>query len=250
MTLRAFLPALAALSVVFPETAFAAEFDGRTLGFAWALPFIGILLSIALLPLLAPHAWEHHQGKIAALWALAGARSRWPLVFGPATGASRARPHGAPRIHPLHPAAARAVHGGGRHPDPRQHPWRARHQHGAARDRRGARERHRHHRRFHGDDPPGPARQRRPQPQRPVVVFFIFLVSNIGGSLTPLGDPPLFLGFLRGVDFFWTTHASAARDPVRRRHRARRVLRWSTWSSTSKEGRVAARSDARTIRCA
>jgi Na+/H+ antiporter NhaD/arsenite permease-like protein len=38
-----------------------------------------------------------------------------------------------------------------------------------------------------------------------VVVFFIFLVSNIGGSLTPLGDPPLFLGFLRGVDFFWTT---------------------------------------------
>ncbi len=38
-----------------------------------------------------------------------------------------------------------------------------------------------------------------------VVVFFIFLVSNIGGSLTPLGDPPLFVGFLRGVDFFWTT---------------------------------------------
>jgi Na+/H+ antiporter NhaD/arsenite permease-like protein len=38
-----------------------------------------------------------------------------------------------------------------------------------------------------------------------VVVFFIFLVANIGGSLTPLGDPPLFLGFLRGVDFFWTT---------------------------------------------
>ncbi len=37
-----------------------------------------------------------------------------------------------------------------------------------------------------------------------VVVFFIFLVSNIGGSLTPLGDPPLFLGFLHGVPFFWT----------------------------------------------
>ncbi len=40
-----------------------------------------------------------------------------------------------------------------------------------------------------------------------LVVFFIFLVSNIGGSLTPLGDPPLFLGFLRGVPFFWTTTA-------------------------------------------
>jgi Na+/H+ antiporter NhaD/arsenite permease-like protein len=37
-----------------------------------------------------------------------------------------------------------------------------------------------------------------------VVIFFIFLVSNIGGSLTPLGDPPLFLGFLYGVPFFWT----------------------------------------------
>ena len=37
-----------------------------------------------------------------------------------------------------------------------------------------------------------------------MVVFFIFLVANVGGSLTPLGDPPLFLGFLHGVSFFWT----------------------------------------------
>jgi len=36
-----------------------------------------------------------------------------------------------------------------------------------------------------------------------LIVFFIFVVSNIGGALTPIGDPPLFLGFLRGVDFFW-----------------------------------------------
>lgn len=35
------------------------------------------------------------------------------------------------------------------------------------------------------------------------VVFFIFIVSNIGGALTPIGDPPLFLGYLRGVPFFW-----------------------------------------------
>ena len=35
------------------------------------------------------------------------------------------------------------------------------------------------------------------------IIFFIFLVSNVGGSLTPIGDPPLFIGFLRGVDFFW-----------------------------------------------
>ncbi|MEM9722528.1 MAG: sodium:proton antiporter, partial [Bacteroidota bacterium] len=36
------------------------------------------------------------------------------------------------------------------------------------------------------------------------IVFFIFIVSNVGGSLTPIGDPPLFLGFLKGVPFEWT----------------------------------------------
>ncbi|MEM6328355.1 MAG: sodium:proton antiporter [Bacteroidota bacterium] len=36
------------------------------------------------------------------------------------------------------------------------------------------------------------------------IIFFIFIVSNVGGALTPIGDPPLFLGFLRGVPFFWT----------------------------------------------
>lgn len=36
------------------------------------------------------------------------------------------------------------------------------------------------------------------------IIFFIFIVSNVGGSLTPIGDPPLFLGFLKGVPFFWT----------------------------------------------
>jgi Na+/H+ antiporter NhaD/arsenite permease-like protein len=39
------------------------------------------------------------------------------------------------------------------------------------------------------------------------VVFFIFLVSNIGGALTPIGDPPLFLGYLRGIPFFWVAEA-------------------------------------------
>jgi len=40
-----------------------------------------------------------------------------------------------------------------------------------------------------------------------VVIFFIFVVANIGGALTPIGDPPLFLGYLRGVPFFWTLRA-------------------------------------------
>ena len=39
-----------------------------------------------------------------------------------------------------------------------------------------------------------------------MIVFFIILVANVGGALTPLGDPPLFVGFLRGVDFFWPRH--------------------------------------------
>jgi Na+/H+ antiporter NhaD/arsenite permease-like protein len=47
-----------------------------------------------------------------------------------------------------------------------------------------------------------------------VVVFFIFLVANIGGSLTPLGDPPLFLGFLKGVEFFWTMKLLPVMAPV------------------------------------
>ena len=42
-----------------------------------------------------------------------------------------------------------------------------------------------------------------------MVIFFIFIVSNAGGSLTPLGDPPLFLGFLKGIDFFWTVCPSS-----------------------------------------
>ena len=42
-----------------------------------------------------------------------------------------------------------------------------------------------------------------------IVVFFIILVGNIGGALSPLGDPPLFIGFLKGVDFFWTTRVLA-----------------------------------------
>ena len=41
------------------------------------------------------------------------------------------------------------------------------------------------------------------------VVLFIFIVSNIGGALTPIGDPPLFLGYLKGVPFFWLLESTA-----------------------------------------
>ena len=58
-----------------------------------------------------------------------------------------------------------------------------------------------------------------------VVVFFIILVANIGGALSPLGDPPLFVGFLHGVDFFWTTSHLLGADRDRRRPRARGLRR-------------------------
>jgi Na+/H+ antiporter NhaD/arsenite permease-like protein len=198
------MPALAAALTLLPQAALAAELDGRVLGFVWALPFIGILLSIALFPLLAPHAWEHHQGKIAALWA-ALVVVPLALAFGPGTALQalvhtalleyipfillllalftvaggiliRGNIHGAPVANTMLLAIgavlASFIGTTGASIVMIRPVLRAND------DRR-----HNAH----------------------VVVFFIFLVSNIGGSLTPLGDPPLFLGFLRGVDFFWTT---------------------------------------------
>ena len=68
---RALYLPLAVALMLFPQAAFSTELDGRNpLSLVWVLPFAGILLSIALFPLLAPHAWENHHGKIAALWGL------------------------------------------------------------------------------------------------------------------------------------------------------------------------------------
>jgi Na+/H+ antiporter NhaD/arsenite permease-like protein len=163
-----------------------------------------MLLSIALLPLLAHHFWEHHYGKIAAFWSalILGA-----MVLGQGKEAAvdtvahtilleytpfillllalftvaggivvRGNIHGAPRTNAallgLGALLASFVGTTGAamvmiRPIIRANDDRTHNAH--------------------------------------VVVFFIFLVANIGGSLTPLGDPPLFLGFLRGIDFFWTT---------------------------------------------
>jgi len=48
-----------------------AHFDGAGASFAWSIPFVGLILSIAFLPLIAPRLWEHHFGKVAAFWAMA-----------------------------------------------------------------------------------------------------------------------------------------------------------------------------------
>jgi len=170
---------------------------------AWsALPFAGILLSIALFPLLAPHFWHRHYPKVAAFWALV---LLIPFVLH----------YGSPAVHEvLHMAIADYIPfiiligtlftiGGGIYlrgsiqGTPLSNTvmlligtaiasWIG--TTGAAMVLIRPVLRANKHRRFRVH----------------TVVFFIFLVANIGGSLTPLGDPPLFLGFLHGVPFFWT----------------------------------------------
>ena len=186
-----------------PALALAADIDGGQLSVLWSVPFAGILLSIALLPLLAPHFWHHHFGKVAAGWALAFLLP-FAVVFGPGAAAAgaahalvaeyipfvilltalftvaggiyiRGNLHGTPALNAgiLAVGAVLASFMGTT---------------GASmlliRPLIRANDGRKH--------------------VAHVVVFFIFIVSNAGGSLTPLGDPPLFLGFLKGVDFFWT----------------------------------------------
>ncbi|WP_425329938.1 sodium:proton antiporter [Terrirubrum flagellatum] len=195
------LPVLALLAA---SPAMAAELDGRSLGFAWSLPFIGVLLSIALFPLFSPHVWEHHQGKIAAGWAT--------LVILPMIFAKGFDVAGNALLHTalleyipfillllaLFTTAGGILIAGNIHGSPAMNTLLL--LIGAALAS------------FIGTTGASMVMVRpviRANDNRKhnvhVLVFFIFLVSNIGGSLTPLGDPPLFLGFLRGVDFFWTT---------------------------------------------
>ncbi len=201
--------ALTAIALVTAGTSAAAEgahIDGASLGAYWAIPFAGLLLSIAIMPLAAPDIWHHHYGKISAAWALAFIvpcliTSGFSvtlyelmhtilleyipfliLLFALFTVAGgvliKGNLHGSPALNTsilgigTLIASVTGTTGAAMlliRPIIR------------ANDNR----RHNAH----------------------VIVFFIFLVANIGGSLTPLGDPPLFLGFLKGVSFFWpTTH--------------------------------------------
>jgi Na+/H+ antiporter NhaD/arsenite permease-like protein len=196
------LGAAAAIAAI-PGLADAAEFDGRALSPVWAVPFAALLLCIAILPLFAEKLWHHHYGKIAAGWALAFLLP-FMFFFGAAEGI-RSLVHVAvgeylPFVILL---TALFTVAGGIHIRGNLH--------GSAGlnttilaigavlasfmgttgasmllvrplIRANDNRRHKAH----------------------VIVFFIFIVSNAGGSLTPLGDPPLFLGFLQGVEFFWT----------------------------------------------
>ncbi|WP_261969773.1 sodium:proton antiporter [Prosthecodimorpha staleyi] len=196
----------AGLTVAAAGPALAAEeaIRGADLSVLWALPFAGVLLSIAILPLALPQVWHHHYGKIALGWALAFVLP-YAALAGP-SASTHLVVHAALAeyipfvilIGTLFTVAGGILVTGNLHGSPGTNtviltigtllasligttgasmvlirPLLR------ANDER----RHNAH----------------------VVVFFIFLVSNIGGSLTPLGDPPLFLGYLKGVDFFWTT---------------------------------------------
>ena len=177
---------------------------GAAMSLWWALPFAGLLLSIATGPLLFHRIWEHHYGKITVLWS---ALVVLPLVaaFGFPL-ATEAVLHALLTeymsfiilLFALFTISGGILVAGNIHGTPLTN---------AALLLIGALLAS-----VVGTTGASMIMIRpmiRANDNRPfnahVVVFFIFLVSNIGGSLTPLGDPPLFVGFLRGVDFFWTT---------------------------------------------
>jgi len=180
----------------------AAGLEGAAMSWPWAVPFAGILLSIATGPLLFPKIWHAHYGKIAAAWAVLallpiGVLNGWSVMLASlvhallaeylsfivllfalytvaggilVTGTMRATPLLNTLLLALGTAFASIIGTTGAamiliRPMIRANATRRRNVH--------------------------------------VIVFFIILVANVGGALSPLGDPPLFVGFLRGVDFFW-----------------------------------------------
>lgn len=177
--------------------------NAKNMSILWILPFIGILLSIALFPLLAPHFWHHHYGKVSLFWWLIFF-SAFCIKFGVSTGTFyllevyllefipfitlllalftvaggiqlRGDLAGTPKINTAMIftgsllASFMGTTGAAMliiRPILKANEWRKNRAH--------------------------------------IVIFVIFIVANVGGGLTPLGDPPLFLGFLKGVNFFWT----------------------------------------------
>jgi Na+/H+ antiporter NhaD/arsenite permease-like protein len=201
MRLGRLLPTFGLLA--FSDLAAAADIDGSALSAWWGLPFAGMLLSIALLPLLAPMFWHHHFGKVAAGWSIA-----LLLPFAVQFGAGAA---GQALVHTLLAeylpfivllTALFTVSGG---------IYVRGNLHGSPALNTGLLALGAVLASLMGTTgasmvlirPLIRANDNRKHTVH-VFVFFIFIVSNIGGSLTPLGDPPLFLGFLKGVSFLWT----------------------------------------------
>ena len=183
-----------------------AAHGGADLGSAlplWSIiPFAGILLSIALFPLVAPGFWHHHFPKISAFWAIIfavpflfayGGHALYEilhiylidyipfiiLLWGLFTASGgilvRGKLTGTPFINTVFLLIGTIIAS-----------WVGTTGAAMLLIRPVIRSNKERKTKLH------------------IIIFFIFLVANIGGSLTPLGDPPLFLGFLHGVSFFWT----------------------------------------------
>jgi len=195
--------ALASLLGLAAGTAGAAEINAAALSAWWGIPFAGMLLSIAVMPLAIPKVWHHHFGKIAAGWALL-----FLVPFALSQGFAMA---GSVLVHVLLAeyipfivllTALFTVAGG---------IFVRGNLHGSPVVNTGLMAIGAVLASFMGTTgasmlmirPLIRANDNRKHVAH-VIVFFIFIVSNAGGSLTPLGDPPLFLGFLKGVEFFWT----------------------------------------------
>ncbi len=193
-----------ACAALVPAAAFASGLDGSSLGLPWALPFAGILLSIALFPLLAPHIWHHHFGKIAVFWALCCAVPLWVFFGSKVAFDSIAHILLTDYLPFLIFVGSLFIVAGGIHV---RGSFVGRPVVNTAFLALGAVLAN-----FMGTTgaamllirPLIGANENRTRKVH-TFIFFIFLVANVGGALTPLGDPPLFLGFLKGVSFFWTT---------------------------------------------
>jgi len=196
---------LAASILVVADTAHAAAaLDGTALRWPWALPFVGILLTIATGPLVFPKLWHSHYGKLAFVWSTLAVAPLAALYGTPAAIAAFVHAMLAEYLSfivllfALYVVAGGILVTGNLRGTPLVNTVILAFgtliasvvgTTGAAMIlirpllRANAARLHNVH----------------------VVVFFIFLVANIGGALSPLGDPPLFVGFLHGVEFFWTT---------------------------------------------
>jgi Na+/H+ antiporter NhaD/arsenite permease-like protein len=166
---------------------------------AWALPFVGLLLSIAVLPLAAPHFWESNLRKLGVCALLGAPVLALYLRARPATLVHAAGDYVSfiVLLAGLFVISGGILLEGDLEATPRTN---------AAILGSGALLAS-----FVGTTGasmllirPLLQTNRERKHVAHTVVFFIFLVSNIGGCLTPLGDPPLFLGYLLGVPFTWT----------------------------------------------
>ena len=194
---------LALSLALFAPLAQAADLDGSAFNALWAVPFAGMLLSIAIMPLAAPRIWHHHFGKIAAGWALAFLLPFAAIQGLGATGGVLAHALLAEYLPFIILLTALFTSAGGIYVRGNLH--------GSPLLNTGLMAIGAVLASFMGTTGASMLMVRpliRANDNRKhvahVLVFFIFIVSNAGGSLTPLGDPPLFLGFLKGVDFFWT----------------------------------------------